>query len=368
MSIDTTKIIKVLDAERGKFETTELNESQGQQLTEQLAPYPRDRRGRITINHEDAELLETTTGGLSTANFPDLLRQGIQFDAFSGYNEMPVTYPLWARVVDSNKQMEEYLKDAALGIAPVVDEGEQYPEAPVNLNDGVKITNHKRGYIVTVTEEMQKFDQVGKVRQLGDSIGRSLRLTEEQAAMDVLTTAGNYTRNSTTNDNDVGANTAATTLSPSGLITAYTTIATAKDRKTGVKLGARPNVLISGPLNQFYIQQLIRSTMTTGQGDAAATVVYGGGVNNPFFSLVDTIIISPYFGSSYQWALLERGRAVTFQRVEPMQILNESMSAATSSYVNRDVIKYRGRTWFGVGMVDDRFAYFSSSTTAPTIV
>lgn len=364
--MDTTKIIKVLDADKGRYEVTEFKEER-KDLDEQLVPYPRDRRGRITVDHENAELIETTTGGLTTANFPDLLRQGIQFDVFSSYNEFPATYPQWVSSMDSNKQQEEYLKDAALGIAPVVGEGEQYPEAAVNLNDGVIIKNHKRGYIISITEEMQKYDQIGKVRDLADAIGRSLRLTEEQACMDVLTTTTNYTRNSTTNDNDVGANTAATTFSPSGLNTALNVLMTMKDRKTGVNLGVNPNTLIVAPLLFRAAQQLIMSRMMTGQGDKDATVVYGQGTNNPFFGMVNTIIVSPYFGASYQWALFERGRAVKFQRVEPVQVLNESMTAATSSYINRDVIKYRGRTWFGVGMKDDRFAYFSSSTTAPTI-
>jgi len=31
------------------------------------------------------------------------------------------------------------------------------------------------------------------------------------------------------------------------------------------------------------------------------------------------------------------------------------------------VWRYYARTWFGFGIVDDRFWYYSSSTTAPTV-
>jgi hypothetical protein len=56
-----------------------------------------------------------------------------------------------------------------------------------------------------------------------------------------------------------------------------------------------------------------------------------------------------------------------FQRVEPLQILNEGMNASSEKYFERDVIRYRVRNWYGVGFVDDRFNFYSTSTTAPTI-
>jgi hypothetical protein len=43
------------------------------------------------------------------------------------------------------------------------------------------------------------------------------------------------------------------------------------------------------------------------------------------------------------------------------------MSSSSEQYLTRDVIRYRIRNWYGVGMVDDRFNFYSSSTTAPTI-
>jgi hypothetical protein len=46
--------------------------------------------GHLTIDR--AKLMEAG-GQLSTANFPDALRMGIQTDLFSTYNEMAVTYP-----------------------------------------------------------------------------------------------------------------------------------------------------------------------------------------------------------------------------------------------------------------------------------
>lgn len=372
--METSSIINILNAHEGKFEEQVLNpnatDPKGRVLREALNPYPRDARKRITVDPELAAMALKESGGtLSTANFPDLLRQGMIFDAFTGYAETPVTYPQFARVVDSSKQQEEYLKDAALGLMPVVKEGEAYPEAAVETGDSVTIKNYKRGYIISVTEEMQKFDQVGKVRDLAELQGRSARLTEEMAVMDVLTTTTNYTRTSTAGDNDEtavgsGANQQTLTFSPTGLITAFNVLQTMKDRKTGVKLGVRPNVLIVSPKLRWAAMQLIKSKMAVRAYGAAET--YGTGEENQFFDIVDTVIVSPYFGNGYEWALLERGRAITFQRVEPFTILRERADGGGESFT-RDLIRYRAKTWFGVGMRDDRFAFFSNSTTAPAV-
>lgn len=365
-TIDTTRIIRVLDAERGRFEESAPETPNSIQLDESKMPFPRDRKGRLTVDPEKFELAESAVARLSTKNFPDLLREGVKFMAFSSYNEVPVSYPQWANVVSSNKQKEEYLKDVALGIAPVVPEGSPYPVAGVGVGDGVIIGNEKRGYIIEVTEEMMKFDQIGKVRQITENMARSLRMTEEVAALSVLTTQGNYTRNSTTNDNDQGANVQDLTFSPTALVTAFNTLATMKDRRTGVKIGVNPNTLIVAPKLRWAAEQLIKSpeVMRVGGG---TNEIYGTGTNNPFFGAVTKVIVSPYFGDGYQWALIESGRSVQFQRVEPLQVLREQANETSGKYFEMDVLRYRIRSWFGVGMLDDRFAFYSYSNTAPVV-
>lgn len=371
MTIERTRVIRILDAQAGTFRE-EAPPSDEVQIDESRIPYPRDRRGRMTVDPENVELQEAP-GGLSTANFPDLLRSGIQFDAFTAYAEATVTYPSWCRVVDSNKQQEEYLFDSPIGLLPVVPEGEFYPSATTDLDSGLIIRNHKYGMTVRVTEEMRRFDQVGKVRELAELLGRAARLTEEQKAMDVLTTTGNYTLNNTNGDNDEtvtgsGANTQALTFSPAGLITAFNILRTMKDRKTGVYRNVMPDTLIVTPKLWWAAQKLIGSPDAIRVGDAgSAAESYGTGTRNTFFNAVRTIIVSPQFGNTFQWALLEGRRAFTFQRVDPVQILIGSSDASSKEYMDRDVIPYRVRNWFGVGLRDQHYAFFSSSTTAPAV-
>lgn len=368
MTIDSTKIYRVLDAQAATIQDVTPT-PQPVQLDESLLPYPRDHRGNITIDHERVHLTEAASE-LSTYNFPDALRMGLQVDLFTSYNETPVTYPSWARVVNSSKQQEEYLFDSAIGLPPVVGEGQPYPEVATDFDSGLIIRNAKRGFIIPVTEEMQRFDQVGKVRETAELMGRAMRRGEEQSAMDVITTTANYTRTNTAGDNDEtvsgsGANYQAVTFSASGLITAFNILRTMKDRRTGIYLNVNPNTLIVTPKLWWAAKQLIGSNMTARGG--ATNEVYGTGDNNAFFNVVSTIIVSPEFGSSFGWWLGEAKRAVTFQRVDPISLMTEGMTSATEGYFNRDVIRYRTRNWYGVGMRDDRFAFLSTSTTAPTV-
>lgn len=366
--MDTTRIIKILDAENGKYEEIKPEKP----LIEAVAPYPRDFYGRATIDHTKVVALQETGGRLSTYNFPDALRMGLQFDAWTAYNEPQVTYPQFCRMVDSNKQYEEYLKDSPVGLLPKVAEGQPYPEVTTDLGDGRKIYNDKRGMIMSVTREMQKFDQLGKAREVAELLGRSARLTEEQDAMSVLTTTSNYTKAGNTGDNDEtaagnGANFQAITFGAAGLITAFNILRTMKDRKTKVYKNVLPNTLVVTPKLWWAARQLIMSPDTMRASANNSAEVYGTGSKNSFFDVVDTIIVSPQFGNSYGWALLDRSRALVFQRVEPFSVLFEGANAYSTGYFERDILRYRIDNWYGVGMRDDSFAFLSTSTTAPVV-
>lgn len=363
--MNLTRVYEVLDAERGAIQDV-TPQPVTESIPDELVPYPRDHRGRITVDPSNMQLVESAQGRASTYNLPELLRPGTMFDAFSSYNETPVTYPLFARVVPSNKQKEEYLKDAGMGIPPIVAEGEDYPKAAIALDSGVQIPNYKRGAIVSVTEEMRRFDQVGKVRDISELQGRAMRMGEEYATYAVLTTTANYTRNSTTGDNDGGANQQTLTFSPTGLIEAFYVLTTMKDRKSGMYLGVMPDTLIVAPQLWWAAKQLIESPQVMrAHADLDSSVItvekYGTGTNNAFFNVVRRIIVSPWIGTGYQWALMEAGRAIYFQRVAPLEVF------APKEVYENDTWDYKMRNWFGVGMKDDRFAFFSDSTTAPTV-
>lgn len=367
MPINVTKILEVLDVQGGRVRERQIEHPRDESAVNlsEVAPYPRDRYGRPTIDPEkvDRKLTEAATGGLSTANFPDLLRYGVQFDVFSGFNEKPTVYQEIARVKPSSEHQEEYADDEGIGLPEIVAEGENYPKVTVSIGGGTTIPNYKRGMVIEVTEEIQKFDKWGKVRETSSNVGRAFRMGREQSVMNVLTTTGNY---NVKNLNDqAGNNTQTLTFSPVNLNLALALMMTQKDRKSGQYLGVNPDTLVVGPLLERFARMLINSPDLMRVGGNTTNDVYGGGSNNPFFGVVSKIIVSPLFGASYQWALLEKGRAIYFQEVEGINVQIEAANMASESWIQRDVIRYKGRDWYGCGMRDDRFAFYSDSTTAP---
>lgn len=363
MAIESTKIIEILDS--GKLRETVVNHNEnGSALAE--APYPKDLYGNPTIDplKVNRKLHEAATGGLAVANFPDTLRTGVQFDVFSGYNERPVVYPQLVRTMRSTEHQEEYADDEGIGLPPIVAEGQEYPSVSPTMGGGKIIKNYKRGFVIDVTEELMRFDKWGKVRDTANNVGRAMRMGREQEVMNVLTTTTNY--NVLNNNDQAGNNYQTLTFSPIALNAAIALMMTQKDRKSGQYLGVVPSVLLTTPLMERFVRSLLNSQQLMRVGSAAATSdVYGTGTNNPFYGIVSTVVISPLFGASYQWALLDPSRAVYFQEVEGIQVLTEAGNMTSESWLRRDVIRYKARDWYGVGMRDDRFAFYSDSTTAP---
>lgn len=366
LPVDTGRIIQVIDARAGRFQEAPTRRPVSIPLNERTLPYPRDRRGRITVDPENVEIAEAAPGVMSTYNFPDLLRQGLSVELFTSYREAPSTYGSFVMSVDSNKQKEEYVRDVGIGMPPIVPEGSPFPEIAVGVGDGLVIANYKRGYIITITEEMQRFDQVGKVRDLPLYMGRAFRFREEYDVYNVLTTSGNYTRSNTAGDNDVGANTQALAFSGANMLTAMNVLRTMKDRISGALLGVQPDTLIVSKTLELAAKQLLASPSVQRLGGNTTNELYGTGTENPFQGMIRQIIVSPLMNDGH-WALMEARRALVFQRVDPLQLLRTNANETSEDYFTRDVLKFRARTWYGVGMKDDRFAFLSTSTAAPVV-
>ncbi len=116
-------------------------------------------------------------------------------------------------------------------------------------------------------------------------------------------------------------------------------------------------------------KQLLLSPALQIPGDGVTTAkIYGTGTANPFRGLINTIIVSPRMGTGYQWSLQEAKQAVILQEVDGLQVLQESVGRVEhEGYFRYDNIRYRVRDWFGAGMLNDRFAYLSTSTNPPAV-
>lgn len=351
MTLNKAKLIEALDYQTGEFRETVLDE------VPEVQPLELRRNGRPWRLSE----------AMTTSQGPVMLRDTLRPRFFERYASTPTTWQKVVEVTQSNRMEEDYLKDSGLGIAPIVGENAAYPEAQMDLDSVVTIRNDKRGYIIGVTEEMIEFDRTGIIAQIADKVARSMAVTKQQIVFNMLTTTTNYTRNSTTGDNDVGANTQTLTFSPDNIIEASSIITTAKDRKSGVYLMARPSRLVVGARLEYAAKQLLMSP-ELGRG-GATNEVYGTGTANPLRGMVTEIVVDPFM-QSFSWALFDpSGSPFVLQQVWPLQMLIANVSGEQSNhnYFHYDRIEYRVREYYGVGVVDDRFAFYSDSTTAPAV-
>lgn len=352
----TTKHIQITDFQAGRMVEQEFNPF------DRLYEAAFEARGKSLLG---ASILEAALGTPDGAN---MLRDGIRYMAFSMYNEVDPGISGFTQFETSAKPQEEYLRDAVIGVLPKYKSGDSTQRIRSSFEGGVIIKNEQYRGMVEIEMDDIRFDRIGKIAQMARELGRAGRMTEAKYAFDVLTTTANYVRSATANDNDVGANTQTLAFNGVNFETAKRIVGTAKDRKSGAYLGFNGDTLIVGPALEVAAKQLLMSDEIRRVGGNTTNETRGTGTTNPYFGMVNNIIVSPWFSNSYAWALFDsRMKPVIFQRVEPFNVLQEGANVTSESFLERDSIRYVVKGYFGVGMVDDRCIFYSDSSSAPTV-
>jgi hypothetical protein len=363
---------KVLHVERGiNDQITGFREERVSQLPRALGALGNPSFDMLTEARTETgkarrrSLLEAWIDQPDAAN---LLRDGIRYLAFSRMRGLPKIWPMIAQPEQSDRPQEEYMRDATIGIIPRVPSGQTVPFIKSDFEGDTTIKNHLYRVGVYVNGDDILFDRLGKIRQIAQELGRAAAVTEDYEFFTTITTTANYTRNSTTNDNDVGANQATTTFNALGLDTALTTISTSKDRKSGQYLGYNADTFITTPKMEFPVKQFLMSPNLARQHGNTTAEVRGMGTENVYNGIFNRIIISPWFGSNYEWAVLDSSVfSYVWQTVQPWNIMQEGMVESSEAWLMNHAIRYVIMGYFGQGFVDDRAWFFSDSTTAPTV-
>jgi hypothetical protein len=354
---EQTKIIDVVDVQAGTFRETIV----------ESAP---------VLDHKTFSWLEAETVGggrvrrslaealVQQPDASNLLRQDFKFLAFTAFSQMPRTIDAFVTRETSTKPEEYYLRDAGMGLIPRTRSGMEAPRLLSSFEGSAVIQNFRYSGAVEVTGDDIRFDRIGKIRQTAALLGRSAAATEESEVYNYITTTTNFTRNSTTGDNDVGANTSSNALSHANFETAMSVIATAKDRKSGMYLGYAADTMIIGPMNEWAVKKLFTSGgMNYGADDETER-----GTGNPYRGAITRIVVSPFFTANYAWALVDsRSMGVVFQQVEPFNVLQSAQNASNTDWLLSDKIAWVTTGYFGVGMVDDRGWYYSTNSARPTL-
>lgn len=355
-----TKLIKVEDVQAGRLSET---------ILQQYDPIgDLEHKLMETMVSKNLSRQQIKEAFVMTPDAFSLLRDGIRFLSFMAYANTPRSFTSFAAVTPSNRPQEEYLRDAAMGTLPQVPSGTPAPMLISNFEGGALIKNFRYAGMVKVTGDDLRFDRVGKMRQIAPELGRSARMTEEAAVYAAISTTANFVRNSTTGDNDVGANIQTLTFSGIGLETALSIISTSKDNKSGAYLGLMADTLIVTPRLEFAAKQLLLADALVRASANNTAEVRGTGQTPIYRGKVTNIIVSPWFGNSFQWALCDSTRTgLVFQEVEGFNVVQETMGPASESWLVRDEIRWLVQGYFGIGMVDDRPWFYSDSTTAATV-
>lgn len=368
LNLNQTKLIEILDPVAGEVKETNLAEKNldGTRKTRNDAQDIMENMEQATGGRIHRRMRLEEIAYATTSQFPSYLKMGIRPILFDAYNMVPSSYETWAAVGSSDKQEEDYIEGSTIGLLQPVGEGDAYPEVDIQTDRAVRIVNQKFGGILNVTREMILFDKVNIVRQQTEDLGRALAMTKEQNAYNVLTTTGNYVQNSTTGDNDVGANFSTNlAFSPSGLVTALSTLQTMKHRKSGRYLGIMPSLMVCSPQVQFAVKQLLLSDTLWRTGGSTTPDVYGTGIDSSFRGIITNIVVSPFM-QGYSWAIMEPKKAVQVNQVWGPELFQTGAVPESTPFMLQDIYQYRADEMYGIGMLNDRFAFYSGGA-APVV-
>ena len=301
----------------------------------------------------------------------NILRQDLRYMAFSRYAKEPRDFEAFSWMQDVDMPEVEYLRDASVGVIPRANSGTPAPQMITDFEGGTIIANKLHRGLFTFPMDLFRFDQIGKIRQITDEMGRAAALTMMSHIYTYLTTTGNYTRNSTTNDNDFGANTQTLTWNADSLRTAVGIVSTAKDRKSGTYLMYSADTIICTTSLEVPVLQLLTTTALSRVGGPTTAEAIGTGAINILGSRINKIIVTPWLGqgnTSYAWAAVDSSvNGFTVQTVEPFDVFAEPANASSENWFKTDSLAYLVRGFFGYGFVDDRAWFFSNSTTDATV-
>lgn len=240
---------------------------------------------------------------ISTANFPELLWPGIRSLFGITYKDYPIQYPNLFSIETSDKAFEKIQGVTAFGLASKKPQGQ-----PINYTmpyQGLmkEYVHDTYGIGTVVTREMAEDDQYRYINQLPRLLARSMRLTEETVAWNIINRAFNSSylgadgKSLCATDHPLVrggtfANKAASSadLSQTSLEVALTTVRKQYD-DAGMYIMANPVKLVIPTGLEITAKKILNSTQVTGSADNDVNVIKGA---------ID-LVISPYLTDDDTW-------------------------------------------------------------------
>ena len=263
------------------------------------------------------------------------------------------------------------MRDGMFGLPGEVRSGEQIPRHSRSIEGGANIVNKRFAMIVSVLGDDIRFDKSGAIAKIPMQLARSMAMRSENDVLSQVLDRSNYVRLADL-DNDFGPNTSAQTFSAVGFDEAYRTIASVRDRTSGMPSMMSPDTLVCGHATWPHAVRLLNSGEFMRVGGSGTNETFGTGATNPWSGFIKQIIVSPFFngGRGYYWALFDSsankmGPGLVYQQVEPFTVEQQTPTPNNDAWFEFDEILYRGVVYFGTGFADDRAWFLSTTTFTP---
>jgi len=221
------------------------------------------------------------------SSFGDLLAPGFREIFFNNFNQYPLEYTRIFNILESTRQYEDDSGVSGFGVVPEKDEGSgiTYDDPIQGFN--VRYTHRTFGLGFRVTREMWEDDLYNIMRKMPAALGRSMRISQEQDAANVLNRAFNssYTGGDgkelcatdhplTGGGTEQNELTTAADFSDTSLEQALIDIAaTVDDRSLPINLLARK--VIVHPSDQFNAVRVLKSELLPGSAQNDINAVRG---------------------------------------------------------------------------------------------
>lgn len=286
----------------------------------------------------------------TTGEFPTLLREDYEDILLSAYDEAPkVLLPLARRVTSVNESETYRGMKIIQNLTDEVPQGEEYGEIMLGEKSTVTIYNRKYGGIISVTDEMIRYNKLAEFNRLGSMLGNALARTVEEKIADVIEDTNNTTA--------YGSTITLTRANLEAMLIKFRQQTETAADGTTVNLGLSPDTLLVPEDLEYDARRILNATMIPGSANNDPNVIKGR-LN---------IVVCDALSSSSTWYVLKSkwANGLVFQSVigpPPELSIQDIKSTQVSDSVFRyDKINYKARLLFGVGVLDSKFCMRSTA-------
>jgi len=302
---------------------------------------------------------------VATSDFPNILLNAMTKRIIQDYNEVPMggVDRLYTTTTVNDYKTQYRVRMGYLGDLPVVAEEGTYGEVSHMTDEQISYAPSKRGYLLSVTEETIRNDDLGKVAQFPSRMARAARRTLKQIVTNFFLNNPNYIPDGVAWFNAAHSNLLATPLSIAALQTARTNLKLQTEKDSNKPLNLPLQFLMFRP-DLWGTAIALNQTDKWPTGPGTFTV-------NPFFhafganneGMIENELLTYandwYYGCfASEVPVVEVGFLGGFET--PQMYINNNPANGSVPFT-KDEIQYKVKHVYGAGILDFRGVGYSAN-------